>query len=152
MPPMIREQPIRPGLGRDELLRALAAVFVPDPRILCAFLFGSRAWGQAGPLSDIDVAYHPTAPLNLDEEAALLDRLASAVGTHELDLVRLTALPLRTRVEVLQSGILIHARRPEVPFDLLERARHEYFDFLPIEREYEREFLANLRSGGGRLK
>ncbi len=151
---MIRERATSSPIvrNREGLTSALAAVFDRDRRVLCAFLFGSRATGSETPLSDIDLAYHSTSPLGLQEEADLLYQLGSAVGTFEIDLVGLTAMPLRSRLEVLESGRLVYTRAPEAVPDLLERTRHEYFDFLPFEREYHREFLSNLRQGGGRLR
>lgn len=133
------------------MVAALARVFADEARVLCAFLFGSRATGNETPMSDIDLAYHSACALELQQEADLLYRLGCAVGTHEIDLVRLTAMPLRSRLNVLESGQLLHAQRPEIVPDLLERTRQEYFDFLPFERQHQREFLRNLKEGGGRL-
>ncbi len=150
---MIRERPIESAIAKDPdaLIRALAAVFQSEPRILCAFLFGSRATGAATPLSDIDLAYRSAPALRMDEEADLLYRLGSAAGTFEIDLVALGRLPLHSRLEILESGRLVYARAAEILPDLLERTRHEYFDFLGFEREYHREFLENLRRKGSRL-
>jgi predicted nucleotidyltransferase len=145
---MYREVPI-PSRSADDPVRMremLTPLFAATPGIVCAHLFGSRATGEHGPLSDIDIAYHSDRRMPMMDEARLLYALGIALGTHEVDLVSLRAMSLRTRVNVLEEGILLYARTREEVADLLARLRQEYFDFRVYEREYDREFLRNLRA------
>ena len=148
---MIRERPIESPLADDPaaIRKAVEPVFAQTRGVVCAHLFGSRATGTQGPLSDIDIAYHADRRLSMMEEADLLYELGRALGTHEVDLVSLRTMSLRTRVEVLETGIPLFARSPEEVADLLAQARHEYFDFQPYEQEYDREFQRNLRARHG---
>jgi predicted nucleotidyltransferase len=64
----------------DELEGAIARALETWPRVRAAWLFGSAASGDAGPLSDVDVAVLGCPDLSLDERAQLSADLATAVG------------------------------------------------------------------------
>jgi len=78
MPP-VPERATCPPLV-DGLERDLARVFEAWPMIQAAWLFGSVASGDAGPLSDVDIAVLGGAPFSLDDRAQLAADLATAAG------------------------------------------------------------------------
>ncbi len=113
-----------------------------------AYLFGSRATGRHRVTSDADIAIMPSRTLDLLAEAALAQDLAQALHVPAVDLVDLRRAPLRLRGRVLAEGQLLYsADEPgRVAFEV--RARSEYFDFLPTQREHRDQFLRRVAAGG----
>ncbi len=107
---------------------------------MCAYLFGSRARGEAVAGSDVDVAVlferdppRTLAGLHLD----LADDLSAAVG-GPVDLVVLNRAPADLIHRVLRDGILILERDRAARIRFEVRARNAYFDLLPHLRRYRR--------------
>ncbi|MBE9485923.1 MAG: nucleotidyltransferase domain-containing protein [Desulfuromonadales bacterium] len=76
--------PVKNALDKINSLLAQA------PHVQFAYLFGSCARGDTGPLSDIDIAVYlggRVAPF--DYRLRLIESLAQALGTEHFDLVTL---------------------------------------------------------------
>lgn len=106
--------------------------------LVCAYLYGSRARGDARPDSDVDVAVlfdHPQPASLAGLRFDLAATLESAVRMP-VDLVVLNAAPVDLVHRVLRDGILLHEgdRAARIRFEV--RARNEYFDLLPILKQY----------------
>ena len=121
-------EPLRQALGRA------------DGGLVCAYLFGSIARGEARAGSDLDLAVlfaadpPPTlAGLHLD----LADDLSAATG-RPVDLVVLNRAPVDLVHRVFRDGILLLDRDPSARIRFEVRARNEYFDLLPHLRRYRR--------------
>lgn len=108
--------------------------------IVCAYLFGSLARGEAGPDSDVDIAVlyrnEPQPSLNglgLDVAAAI----ESAVG-RSVDIVVLNRAAPDLVHRILRDGVLVLEtdRSARIRFEVKSRA--DYFDVLPYLREYRR--------------
>jgi predicted nucleotidyltransferase len=106
--------------------------------VVCAYLFGSFARGEAGPQSDVDVGVLfeklPASRLDagpLDLEADLERALGRTV-----QLVVLNSAPADLVHRVLRDGRLVldRDRGRRIRFEV-ER-RNEYFDLEPIRRLY----------------
>jgi predicted nucleotidyltransferase len=70
-----------PGLPPlEDLERALTRALDAWPAVRAAWLFGSVASGDAGPLSDVDVAVLGCPGLSLDDRAQLAVDLGTAAG------------------------------------------------------------------------
>jgi len=134
-----------------DLAGELRAVLAEDPRVDSAWLFGSVARGEAGPLSDVDVAVlldpviapHDRMPI----AAALVEELERRCGRVDLVLLEEASPLLRHRVFL--HGILLLERdaRRRVAFEA--RAIQEYLDFQPLAAIYDRALIA--RAAEGRL-
>ncbi|HSS50754.1 MAG TPA: nucleotidyltransferase domain-containing protein [Thermoanaerobaculia bacterium] len=134
-----------------DLVGELRAVLAEDPSVDCAWLFGSVARGEAGPLSDVDVA------VLLDPMIAPQDRMAIAAALVEklervggrVDLVLLDEASPLLRDRVFRHGILLLERdvRRRVAFEA--QAIQEYLDFQPLAAIYDRALIA--RAAEGRL-
>lgn len=113
-----------------------------------AYLFGSRASGEQRQDSDADVAVMARRELGLLEQARLADRLASALGVSEVDLVVLGSASIELRGAVVQEGrLLFSADEPRrVAFEV--RTRSEYLDYLPTLREHTRRYLRGVAAHG----
>ena len=128
-------------MGTDGLLDTLRAFFARRGRsVVCAYLYGSTARGEARPASDVDIAVllcH-TPPATVEglgfDLAGDLERLLS----RRVDLVILNRASPDLVHRVLRDGVLLHEsdRRLRVAFET--RSRAEYFDVLPYLREYRR--------------
>lgn len=113
-----------------------------------AYLFGSRATGEANAGSDADIAAMATSELGLLERSRLTAGLAKALAVPDVDLVSLHRATLELRGRVVQEGRLIYSvdEPARVAFEV--RTRSEYFDFLPTLRALQRSYLAHVAAHG----
>lgn len=86
------------------------------PEVLEAYLFGSRARGDAAAHSDIDVAVYvdrdhlEEADFPFGYDADLASRLVRALARNDVDLVVLNAAPPLLYHRVLRDGVRLFAR------------------------------------------
>ncbi|MDR7607003.1 MAG: nucleotidyltransferase domain-containing protein, partial [Armatimonadota bacterium] len=83
-------------------LRGLAAVW----------LFGSWARGEATPVSDVDLAYLPAADGD-GVDAGLYRVVTKVLGTDEVTLADVRALPATVAWQVVAEGRLLVLRDPD---------------------------------------
>lgn len=120
-------------MGRDSDLDALRQFFRLETRFAAAWLFGSRARGEAGPGSDADVAVlRGRLVAGLEGlELPTRDALARLLGC-QVDLVVLDEAPPDLAHRVLRDGILLAEQQPSTRVAFEMRTRAEYFDLLPV--------------------
>lgn len=116
-------------------IEALKNIFKAHPEIKLAYLFGSRANGAGGPLSDYDFAVY----FDLNEKGRmsdirfnLLDQLSRELKTDDVDLVilNLTESP-ELKYNIIKNGRLIFEEEPyKTIFE--PRVLNEYFDFKAL--------------------
>ena len=124
------------ALVEPEDLEALARIFARFPQVQAAFLFGSRARGEAGAGSDWDFALllDPPEP---DPRLEVLSALVKA-GYEPLDLLLLEAPPALA-LEAAQ-GRLLHAREGFGLGEYVSRLAREVWALEPFFR-LQREAL-----------
>lgn len=108
--------------------------------VLCAYLFGSTARGEAGARSDLDVAVllADEPPPTLEGlRGDLADDLTEATG-QPVDLVILNRAPADLVHRILRDGVLILERDAEALIRFETASRNEYFDLLPHLQRYRR--------------
>jgi predicted nucleotidyltransferase len=120
-------------------LARLDNLFAAEP-VIVAYLFGSQARGDAGPLSDVDVAVLIQDGLSSSEALVLRLRLMEAIGlalcVERVDVVILNDAPYLLQHRVIRDGRILFCR------DELARARYEfgvlraYLDFRHYEDRY----------------
>ena len=108
--------------------------------VVCVYLFGSEARGDAGARSDTDVAIllKEDPPRTL---AGLQFETAGDLERHlgrEVDLVVLNTAPVDFAMRVLRDGQLLVDRDPSRRIRYEVRIRNEFFDLEPYLREYRR--------------
>jgi len=116
----------------DDRCTALLEFFHADPRVRLAYAFGSQVHGDAGPLSDVDVAVLLSEPLDFDAERQLRADLLAIEPA--IDLVILNDATVVLRHEVVTGGRCLlwrdEAERAAFEMDTLSR----YLDFQPFRR------------------
>ena len=111
---------------------ALKNIFRSFPDVKLAYIFGSRANGEEGPLSDYDFAVYFDLKDKIrmsDIRFQLSDKLSRELKTDKIDLVvlNMTEGP-ELKYNIIKDGRVIYE---EEPYKLLfePRVLNEYFDF-----------------------
>lgn len=138
-----------PAFDRDARCRLAEAL--DRDGVVAAMLIGSQARGEAGPLSDVDVAvwYAP----GLDGAARLrlqLDLLAgteAALGTDEIDIVMLNDAPPLMRQRAMGDAIRLVERDRDERVRLETRAIIDYCDTAPLRATLGRAMRRRIREG-----
>jgi len=125
----------KPAFEADALLRDVARLMDARPEVLEAYLFGSRARGDAQAHSDVDVAVYvdaarlPHAPFGY--RAASTTYLMAGLGTNRVDVVVLNQAPPLLYHRVLRDGIRLLARDLKVTTTREAQALSRYCDYVP---------------------
>ena len=137
------------SVGLQELLRKLeekGGELFGAANVLCAYLYGSHARGEALPQSDVDIAvlvrkdFPERDCLNLELNLSIeLDKLGLGAETEVRVINR---LPLLMRGEILTEGRLIYCRDDAARVEFETTTRDEYFDFLPVHRAYQKAYFS----------
>jgi hypothetical protein len=93
-----------------------------------AYLFGSHARGNAGPLSDVDLAVYLDNRMNLfSARLFLLEDLGRQLKGQSFDLIVLNDAPLILRYEIIRDGkVLKEDKSRRIEFET--RVLREYLD------------------------
>jgi predicted nucleotidyltransferase len=114
--------------------RTVARDVLADEPVVAAYLYGSRARGEARPDSDVDVAVlvRPEVPPEdyLTVSLRLARRLEAALRERVDAVVVLNDAPLRLQYRVLRDGILLHVTEDDA------RLRYEAATY-PMAMDFE---------------
>lgn len=123
----------------DRIREQVGQVLSRYPAVAAAYLFGSRAKGEGGADSDIDLALLGARDAL---QAGKLDMLAdlSAAGMERVDLVLLEGADTVLRFEAVHPNCLVYAREDFHHGSYFSRTIREYFDLVPY-LEMQREAL-----------
>lgn len=132
-------------LQLDKKIEGLAGLFETMPEVQTVFLFGSYGTVYQTPLSDIDFAAYYNREQTLKDEAALLNRLASALDTDQVDLVNLNKADLVLRFRVINEGRIVFERNPASTSDFMESVIRYYQDFAITMKKFYRDYDDSLR-------
>ena len=98
-----------PAPALPEAVRRLVGRLGAEPSVRRVILFGSRARGDAGPRSDVDLAVDaPDLPPR--DWLRLADMTEDADSLLTIDLVRLEEAPAELRARIEAEGQTLHER------------------------------------------
>jgi predicted nucleotidyltransferase len=132
------------------LLNELQSLVEKLEGVDCAWIFGSTARQEAGPLSDLDVALlfeEGMDPAGRAQAAVTLMGKLQRIGGPRVDVVVLNDAPPAFQHRVLRDGRLIFCRDPARRVRFEVRAIREYLDFQPVLERYDRLLLQRAREG-----
>ncbi len=113
-----------------------------------AYLFGSRARGDDGPLSDADVAVLFSQEITEDERFArrlqLASRLAAPLKAPRVDTIDLEAAPPGLAYRVITEGRLLFSCNDLRRVRFEARTYQRYVDLKPFLAFCERRYLQAL--------
>lgn len=142
--------------GMDEefvaRLRAAAAEAFAGTPVKFAYLFGSRARGNARPDSDVDIAIYVNDSVDPDRRFDMALRLPSAiepVTPRQVDMVVLNDMPLALRGRVAVGGVLIYSADDSARLGYESLTFREFCDYsifvAPLVRKYFKDVAAGAR-------
>ena len=129
--------------NQKNLIEILKKLCQKESDILFTYLFGSFAYQNNIPESDIDIAVF------LDEKKSsgffqrrldLISNFSQALK-KEADVIILNNAPLFLKYVILNEGKLIIEKNPSKRIDFELKTTNEYFDFKPIIVKYEERIL-----------
>jgi predicted nucleotidyltransferase len=129
----------------------LKATLAEEP-VEVAYLFGSQARGDAGPLSDVDVAVLVAntvpAEARLSLRLRLMRQLARLFDVERADVDILNDAPLLLQHRVLRDGRVLFSRDERVRMDYEVRALARYLDFRYFEQAYNEALIDRIQGEG----
>ncbi|HDQ04307.1 MAG TPA: nucleotidyltransferase domain-containing protein [Deltaproteobacteria bacterium] len=136
--------------------------YVKEKGFLLAYIFGSRALGKAGSLSDYDIAILCASRPDSKFIYQVAHELANILRTDKIDVINLSAAPLELQYKIIKDGILLHEENKYTRIEFEANVLSRYFDFLPVlrkqredilkERKYERRIQRHREALGKTLR
>jgi predicted nucleotidyltransferase len=117
-----------------------------------AYLFGSVAKGEAGKLSDVDIAVLLDESLNkkqrFDLQLELISDISELLKTDKIDLVVINEAPLSLKFEIIKANypLFIRDRTEKIDFEQMVMSR--YLDRRYYEKRASSEFLKKVSTKG----
>lgn len=112
--------------------KKLRRVFEKYPKIKLAYIFGSQARGDAGPLSDFDFAFYTSekdAKKIFNLRLKLMTDLSLLLKSDKVDVVALNTIEnSELKYNIIKEGKLILEREP-YKVVIEPQIMNEYFDF-----------------------
>lgn len=142
----------------DELMPALQAACARH-EVALAYLYGSQARGEAGPLSDVDVAVlfaeNLSANDRFDQLLAIIGELMSLFKRNDVFVADLAQATPLLRHEVSREGRLLYCADDRVRVKFVTEALRDYEDTRPlraIQHHYLLQSIADGTFGRARLR
>ncbi len=128
-----------------ELIKAIRG----EPKIILAYLFGSRAQGKVGELSDYDIAILVDGEVADDFKYRFGSKLCRTLNTSKVDLIILNSVPIELAYNVISTGKLIYQQSVADRVEFEANTLSKYFDYLPMLRKQREELLreSNYETG-----
>ncbi|KKQ75380.1 MAG: Nucleotidyltransferase [Candidatus Woesebacteria bacterium GW2011_GWB1_38_5b] len=123
----------------DSKLESIKQIFQDDQDVKLAYLFGSQARGDTGPLSDYDFAIYLSEKDKkkiFDKKIEIQDKISRILKTNHVDVTVLDGVEEpEFKYAIISQGKLLFEREPYKM--LLEpKIMNEYFDFRDLLLKY----------------
>ena len=134
---------------RNSLVAIAPTIFSRHP-VLFAYLYGSYATGIVHPYSDLDIGIYienlqDSKHLGLELSLSLeLDNLLKTEVASEIRIIN--KLPLVILGNIVTEGALIYSADEILRVDFETSVRSAFFDFLPVIRRYNSEYIDRVCS------
>jgi predicted nucleotidyltransferase len=131
-------------MKQHEIIKNLHSFFSGNKKehyIDLAYIFGSRASGTEGPISDCDIAvlYSEPNPPSLRYELA--HKLTTILKAGQVDLVVLNDAPIELRYAIIASGIVVYEVNVKTRVEYEALTLSQYGDYLPVLRNQREDIL-----------
>lgn len=128
--------------NKDEGLRQrLREYFASREEVRLAYLFGSRAGGKTGPLSDFDFGVLLTDDADPDARYHLAGELAGLLGVPRVDVIPLEKAPIELAYNVVATGERLYEQDVATRVDFEAKVLSKYGDYLPVLRRQREEII-----------
>lgn len=138
-------------IAPEKYLPALVEFCKTQDEVIALYLFGSRATGSAGPLSDIDIAILLNEGLGKDTYWGKMtfywDKANDILHTDEVSFILLNTAPLTIQYGVITESKVMYSRDEDTRLSFEEKVIDNYMDFRPVLDEYDKEFLKQIEEG-----
>ncbi len=141
---------MNPQVIENALIRKSPQILGKYP-VLFAYLYGSFATGVVHPFSDVDIGIYVK---EIAEGGYLAMELGISLefdeelpGNFQSDLRVINDLPLSFLGQIVTDGVLVYCRDDPTRIDFETSVRMAYFDFLPVLKMHQNEYLNRLFSG-----
>lgn len=123
-----------------------------ENNVVCAYLFGSYAKKDIGPLSDIDIAVLLTKDTEKRVFFVKLLKLNNEIvrifHQNNVDIVILNEALPSLKFHIINEGIIIFDSNPKFRYDFEARSLIDYIDTRPLRDEYNKYLFKNVKEGG----
>jgi uncharacterized protein len=140
-------------LEKGTLISRLAEFFKSREYVELAYLFGSTAEENRGPLSDIDIGVYlsskPTKGERIEKRLELTAELAGFLKTESVDLVVMNDSSAVINFEIIKSNIPVFIRDEDFKIDVEQKVMSLYLDRKYHENLLNRAFLERIEEKGG---
>jgi len=131
-----------------EIESRIAKALGTFPEVTFAYLFGSRARGDARPDSDVDVAISVLEGENTGRLWLMaMGALEQALAPLKVDCILLNDAPPGLRFSVVRDGRIVLDRATDARMEFEVSTRRQYWDWEPRRRLHDEALLKRLRDG-----
>ncbi|MGB9940068.1 type VII toxin-antitoxin system MntA family adenylyltransferase antitoxin [Methanosarcina sp.] len=140
-------------LDKEILISKLAEFFESQEDVELAYLFGSTAEDNRGPLSDIDVGVYLSVRLTkmerIDKRLELAVKLAGFLKSDSIDLIIMNDAPPVINFEIIKPNVPLFVRDDDIKLDVEQKIMSRYLDRKHHEDFLNRAFLKRIKEKGG---
>jgi len=134
------------GTARERLSEVL-----DKEGVVAAMLIGSQARGEAGPLSDVDIAvWHEPGmdrQSSWDLQLSLIGEAQDALKTNEVDLVMLNDAPPLFQQRAIRDAVRLVERDRDQRIRFETKALLDYFDTAPLRLALKESLKREIEEG-----
>jgi predicted nucleotidyltransferase len=115
------------------------------------YLFGSRAEGRLGPMSDYDLGVLIDRTAHEGQvHARLTHKLSCALGADRIDVLLLNRAPIGLAYAIIAQGEVLYQRDVAVRVEYEAQVMNLYGDYLPVLRA-QRDDILRREDDGSRI-